>query len=295
MKTYIEFKKKRELGDILSDTFAFLRNEFKPFFNTFLKIVGPYLLVMVICMALYMYFAGNSFNNLLLGAGSNNEAINFATLFVVGFLYIIAVLVVYVMSQSTTLHYIKSYANGKGQINFDEIKSDVYKKFGSFIGLGFLVGISVVVGFMLCFIPGIYLWVPLALSFSILVFSDKGATDAYGESFALVKDEWWITFATLLIIGIIVGVANYAFSIPAQIYQIAKMGIFSGEMDAETVVDIFKDPIYLLLNIISAVAQFLLNLISVVAGAFIYFNLNEKKNFTGTYEKIQNLGEIRDN
>ncbi|GAB5472141.1 MAG: hypothetical protein Mars2KO_02400 [Maribacter sp.] len=295
MKTYIEFKKKRELGDILSDTFAFLRNEFKPFFNTFLKIVGPYLLVMVICMALYMYFAGNSFNNLLLGAGSNNEAINFATLFVVGFLYIIAVLVVYVMSQSTTLHYIKSYANGKGQINFDEIKSDVYKKFGSFIGLGFLVGISVVVGFMLCFIPGIYLWVPLALSFSILVFSDKGATDAYGESFALVKDEWWITFATLLIIGIIVGVANYAFSIPAQVYQIAKMGIFSGEMDAETVVDIFKDPIYLLLNIISAVAQFLLNLISVVAGAFIYFNLNEKKNFTGTYEKIQNLGEIRDN
>ncbi len=295
MKTYIEFKKKRELGDILSDTFAFLRNEFKPFFNTFLKIVGPYLLVMVICMALYMYFAGNSFNNLLLGAGSNNEAINFATLFVVGFLYIIAVLVVYVMSQSTTLHYIKSYANGKGQINFDEIKSDVYKKFGSFIGLGFLVGISVVIGFMLCFIPGIYLWVPLALSFSILVFSDKGATDAYGESFALVKDEWWITFATLLIIGIIVGVANYAFSIPAQVYQIAKMGIFSGEMDAETVVDIFKDPIYLLLNIISAVAQFLLNLISVVAGAFIYFNLNEKKNFTGTYEKIQNLGEIRDN
>lgn len=295
MKAYIEFKKKRELGDILSDTFAFLRNEFKPFFTTFLKIVGPYLLVMVICMALYMYFAGNSFNNILLGAGSNNEAINFVTLFVVGFLYIIAVLVVYVMSQSTTLHYIKSYANGKGQINFDEIKSNVYKKFGSFIGLGFLVGISVVVGFMLCFIPGIYLWVPLALSFSILVFTEKGATDAYGESFALVKDEWWITFATLLIIGIIVGVANYAFSIPAQVYQIAKMGIFSGEMDAETVVDIFKDPIYLLLNIISAVAQFLLNLISVVAGAFIYFNLNEKKNFTGTYEKIQSLGEIRDN
>lgn len=295
MKAYIEFKKKRELGDILSDTFAFLRNEFKPFFNTFLKIVGPYLLVMVICMALYMYFAGNSVNNLLLGAGSNNEAINFATLFVVGFLYVIAVLVVYVMSQSTTLHYIKSYANGKGQINFEEIKSDVYKKFGSFIGLGILVGISVVVGLMFCLIPGIYLWVPLALSFSVLVFTDKGATDAYGESFALVKDEWWITFATLLIIAIIVGVANYAFSIPAQVYQIAKMGIFSGEMDAETVVDIFKDPIYLLLNIISAVAQFLLNLISVVAGAFIYFNLNEKKNFTGTYEKIQSLGEIRDN
>lgn len=295
MKTYIEFKQKRELGEILSDTFAFLRNEFKPFFSTFFKIVGPYLLIMVICLSLYMYFAGNSVNNILVVTSSNNEAVNFATLFTVGLLYVIAILVVYVMSQSTTLHYIKSYANGKGQIDFDEIKSNVYNKFGSFLGLGFLVGISVIVGLMLCIIPGVYLWVPLALSFSVLVFTDKGATDAYGESFALIKDEWWITFATLLIIAIIVGVANYAFSIPAQIYQIAKMGIFSGEMDAETMVDIFKDPIYLLLNVVSAVAQFLLNLISVVAGAFIYFNLNEKKNFTGTYEKIQSLGEIRDN
>ena len=37
---FIEFKKKRELGDVLSDTFAFLRSQFKPFFNVFLKIVG---------------------------------------------------------------------------------------------------------------------------------------------------------------------------------------------------------------------------------------------------------------
>ena len=28
---YIEFKKQRELGDILTDTFAFLRSEFKRF------------------------------------------------------------------------------------------------------------------------------------------------------------------------------------------------------------------------------------------------------------------------
>ena len=34
----------------------------------------------------------------------------------------------------------------------------------------------------------------------------------------------------------------------------------------------------------------MLNIISLVAGALIYFNLNEHKNFTGTYERIQNLG-----
>ena len=166
-----------------------------------------------------------------------------------------------------------------------------YKKFGSFLGLGFLVGISVVVGFMLCFIPGIYLMVPLSLAFSILVFNNKGASDAYSDSFGLVKDEWWITFATIFVVGIIVGIANYAFAIPTQIYQFAKMGILSGEVDAESMTNIFQDPVFLILNMISTLAQFLLNLISVIAGAFIYFNLNEKKNFTGTYERIQDLGE----
>jgi len=193
MTEYIEFKKKRELGEVLSDTFAFLRSQFKPFFNTFFKIVGPYLLAMMICLGLYMYFAGDTFNGILIGAGSSSEAANFATMFIVGLLYMVSLVVVYVMSQSTVLHYIKSYANGKGQINFDEIKSDVYQKFGSFLGLGFLVGLSVLVGFMFCLIPGIYLWVPLSLSFSILVFNKKNATDAYSDSFALIKDEWWIT------------------------------------------------------------------------------------------------------
>ncbi|MFT5738606.1 MAG: hypothetical protein ACI9SG_002963, partial [Maribacter sp.] len=44
---YIEFKKQRELGEILSDTFAFFRNEFKLFFTIFFKIVGPFLAAMV--------------------------------------------------------------------------------------------------------------------------------------------------------------------------------------------------------------------------------------------------------
>lgn len=290
MTEYIEFKKQRELGDILSDTFAFIRSQFRPFFTTFFKIVGPYLLVMLIALGLYMYFVGDSFNALVLGS-SSSEAADFATMFIVGLLYVVSAIVVYTMSQSTVLHYIKSYANGKGQINEEEIRSEVYQQFGSFIGLGFLVGISVIVGIFICCIPGIYLWVPLALSFSILVFDRKNATDSYGYSFTLIKDEWWITFATLLVIAIIVAIASYAFAIPAAIYQWFKMGIFSGEMDAESMTDLFRDPVYLLLNMIGTIAQFLLNLISVVAGALIYFNLNEKKNFTGTYERIQNLGQ----
>ena len=294
MTEYIEFKKKRELGDVLSDTFAFLRSQFKPFFITFFRIVGPYLLVMLISLGLYMFFVGDALNTTLLGTGESNTS-DLGITFAVSILYLVSIVVVYTMSQSTVLHYIKSYANGKGKIDEAEIKSEVYQRFGSFLGLGFLVGLSIILGIFICCVPGIYLWVPLALSFSVLVFDQKDAVDAYSYSFKLIKDEWWMTFATLVVVIIIVSIASYAFALPAVIYQWAKMGVLSGEADAERMTNVFQDPVYLVLNMIGTLAQFLLNLISVVAGALIYFNLNEKKNFTGTYQRIQDIGETPEN
>lgn len=290
---YIEFKKQRELGEILSDTFAFFRSEFKPFFNTYFKIVGPFLVVMLISVALYFYFVGNVFNSLL--QGSNMDGFNFATFGGIGLLYLLSIIAVYTMSQSTVLHYIKSYANGKGTTDFETVQKEVYASFWSFIGLGIIVALSFLVGLMFCIIPGIYLYVPLSLSFCIMVYNRLGTSDAYSYSFTLVKDEWWMTFATMFVIGLIVGIAGYVFAVPTALYQWIKMGVFSGEIDAEGVLDIFKDPVYILLNVISTLAQFLLNLISIIAGTFIYFNLNEKKNFTGTYERIENIGKIREN
>lgn len=289
---YIEFKKQRELGEILTDTFAFLRSQLKPFLGTFFKIVGPYLLVMLLSFALYFY----SFSSVLnFNVQTSYEAFNPILMILAVLAIFVTSIAAYVMSQATVLYYIKSYANNKGTTDFDEIKKEVYGSFWNFIGLGFLVGISVMIGFLFCFLPGIYLIVPLSLTFSILVFNQKGVSEAFSYSFVLVKDNWWITFASIFVVGIIVGVAGYAFSLPAAIYSWVKMGVFSGEMDAVTMMDGFFDPIYILLNLLATLFKFLLNLISVVAGVFIYFNLNEKKNFTGTYERIQNLGDIPEN
>ena len=292
MNQYIEFKKQRELGEILSDTFAFLRSEFKPFISTFFKIVGPYLVIMLISMGFYLRAMKSLMN---FNTESSNELFGGIMMFIGVLVFLIALVFVYATSQATVIHYIKSYANNKGVINFDEIKKEVYSSLWSFIGLGFLVVISIFAGFMFCFLPGIYLAVPLSLSFSIMIFNRKSIGDSFSYSFTLIKDEWWITFATMFVVGIIVMVAGYAFSIPTVIYQYAKMGIFSSEIDAENMMGSFIDPVYMILNMVSTLAQVLLNLITIIAGVFIYFNLNEKKNFTGTYERIQNLGKTMEN
>ncbi|MBO0340036.1 MAG: hypothetical protein VX798_16220 [Bacteroidota bacterium] len=286
---YIEFKKQRELGEILSDSFGFIRNEFKPFFGTILKIVGPYILAMLISMGFYMYTIGDVFN--LTAIGGNQFSAFSPVIMVISVLALmLSSIAAYVLAQGTVLYYIKSYIDHKGTTDFDEIRQGVYGSFWSLIGLGILVGLSVFIGAMFCLLPGIYLAVPLSISFAILVFLKKDTMDSYQYSFSLIKENWWITFATLFIIYIIVMVATYAFSLPGAIYTWIKMGVFSGEMDAENM-SLFNDPIYLFLNILSSLVQFLMNIILLVATALIFFNLNEKKNFTGTFERIESLGK----
>jgi len=243
---------------------------------------------MLIAMGFYMYTIGDIFNFGMV----NNPMDDYSPLvMIVSILALmLSSIAAYVLAQGTVLHYIKSYIDHKGEIVFDEVRSGVYKSFWSLIGLGILVGLSVMIGAIFCFIPGIYLAVPLSISFAILIFLKKDVMESYQYSFTLIKENWWITFATLFVVYIIVAIASYAFSLPSVIYMWVKMGVFSGEVDAENL-NVFNDPIYLLLNIISTLIQFLMNIIFLVTTSMIFFNLNEKKNFTGAYERIEGLGK----
>ena len=286
-KPYIEFKKQRELGEILTDSFNFIKFEFKTFFGTLLKIVGPYLFAFMLFFGFYLYSFNGVFDLDFQSEGPDMNPV-FIIIAVLGLL--VSAFAMYGLTQATILFYIKSYSHNQGTTNYDYIRKEAYNKFWSFIGLSLLVGISIAAGLMLCFVPGIYLYPPLMLSFSILVFMNKSVTDSFQYGFTLIKDNWWVTFAALLVLGIIIAVIGYVFQIPAVIYLWIKMGVFSGEMDAESMGGVF-DPIYILLNLLAYMVQFILQTVSLVAAAFIFFNLNEKKNFTGTMERIQNLGK----
>ena len=52
---YINFKKERDLGAIISDTFSFIREEYKTIFRLYLKHVGWLLLLLVAANTYYQY------------------------------------------------------------------------------------------------------------------------------------------------------------------------------------------------------------------------------------------------
>ena len=288
--SYIEFKKQRDFGEILNDTFSFLRNEFKPFMSVYFHICGPFLITFLLSIGLYTYIAGDE--AVLDPFNDSPLAFSNPFLFLIVFLvYVISAIVAYIFSISTTLFFIKSYVDNKGEASLEEIKGNVYKAFWGFFGLSILKSLTLFFAILLCILPVLYAMVPMAVVFSIYVFEPrKSATDAYGDSFYLVNQDFWLALGTFIVFAIIFYILTVVFSLPAVIYGFVKMGVTASEFDPSDMSD-FVDPFYVLLNVLSTFTQFILNLILIIGGAFIYFHLNEKKNFTGTYERIGKIGE----
>ncbi len=72
----------------------------------------------------------------------------------------------------------------------------------SLVGLVLLSTLAVFVGFLLLILPGIWVAVSLAPSIAILFLEERGAVDAFQESFRLVKGSWWPIFGILIIFSI---------------------------------------------------------------------------------------------
>jgi len=291
--TFIEFKKQRDFGQILSDTFGFIRNEFKPFMKAVFGISAPALLLFVISLAFYTYTVGDTLDFDLYSQNTFG-GFNVGMIVIAMIAYMVSMVISFIFISSTTLHYIREYVITNGSVDYTTVKQNVYKSFWGYLGLGFLKYLSLGIATALCFFPVLYVMVPMFIVYSIYVFEPRrGAVDSYSYSFYLINEDFWLTLGLMIVFFILMYILSMVFSIPTVIYMYVKMGIFSGEIDI-TNYNIVNDPVYLILNVISTLFSILLNLIFIVSQALVYFHLNEKKNFTGTYERIGNIGKIEE-
>lgn len=287
---FIQFKKERDLGTIITDTFKFLRQEWKPFFTTIFK---TSIIPILLAIAAIIFFT-ISFSDVFSMFLSTNET-GFETNFGMFFLYFAFVmvfyLIAYVMITASAMYYIKSYVDNEGLIDYQYINDKTKERFWAFAGLFVLTFCIIFVGAFFCFFPAVYFGIVLSLATSILVFFDNNPIDSIGESFRFIKGHWWETFGILLVVTLLVGVLNYISQVPATIYQLVKMGISLGSQDPTQVFSLFKDPVYLSLLVISYLIRFFLYTISLIATVFVFFDINEQKNASGSIEMIDSIGK----
>ncbi len=286
MNQNITFQKQRELGDIISDTFRFIRENFRLLFKLIFRICGPVFLILLLALTYYSYLGMDSLENPFFGIYS---AGNMDMYFISFFILISALVGFYVLLYSTVLTFIRSYLQNKGAVNEIEVYEGVKNNFGGMLGTLLLSGIMIFAGLLLCFFPGIYLWVPLSIAPAVLVFQNRSVIDSISESFQLIKDNWWTTFFSLFVIVLLTYIVGLIFQVPMIFYMFFTTVTSASEIRAGDPSSLV-DWVTISLNVIASLAQYLLSVIVIIASAFIYHNLDEKKNSTGSYRIISELG-----
>jgi hypothetical protein len=275
-QNFINFKKKRDLGTILSDTFQFLSSEWKPFFGTILKIsIIPILIA--ICAVVYYGMSSVSFLGDFSQIVDFQGAFNLSDFLLPLFAFAFSYLVAYALITVAALAYIKSYIENKGVVNYEEVQNSTKEKFWPYVGLFFLNAIIVFFGALFCFLPGIYFGIVLSLSICLLIFQNKSVTDAINDSFSFIKGHWWETFGVLIVVQLIIIFISFILDLPATLYQAADItSIIQGNASNE-ILKSFSDPIYLMLIALSYFIKFILYMVATVATVFIYYDIKEQK------------------
>src|SRR2546425_8043624 len=74
--------------------------------------------------------------------------------------------------------------------------------------LSIVVGIIVILGIIALIVPGIILAIMFCLAFPVLLIENKGVLESMGRSRELVSHRWLKTFATFLVLGIVILIAS---------------------------------------------------------------------------------------
>ncbi len=285
--TTIEFKRKREIGEIIGDTFKFLRRNFKQVSVLLIKTAGiPFLLL--IAGTVY-----NSYSSMTIDFGdfSNPFAIFRSTDVILSSVIVYFFLFIYFsFLYAGILSIIKSYIKNDGVIIDDEVTTEVNAKIGAIITGGLLKYFLLVLGWMLCVIPGIIICAPLLLIFPFIIFENESPVEALKKSFQLIQVDWLMTFFALFLMILVWYVASAAFSMPIFIYTLIKTFTIVQEgslADSNSLID----PVMIGLTVFASLIQYFLYLMIPVSSALMYYNLNERRNQSGSLEQIDRIGD----
>jgi hypothetical protein len=265
----IEFRLKRETGDIIQATLAFLRSEYKQLG----KLIAIYVLPFMVLYAITQVFLQIKLTE---AAGVLSELEPENLMDEIGGLYGNFLLIIFfnVFVQSLLVALVYSYVQvylrrGRGNISDSEVTALLFPNSGKALITGFFAAIMSLMGLTLCLLPGIIIANSLSLAIFIAIFENKGLGYSLLRSWALVKRQWWATFA-LNVIGILfVWLASITISLPAVFYD-----AFSGNVASELAV---IPPWRWWVSGLSVVGSSVTAVVVFIFLAFQYFNLTERE------------------
>jgi hypothetical protein len=277
----IELRKIRDFGENLNDTFVFLKQNLKPLLAAYLAIVGIFMIAQAIANGMYQSQSFGVFDKIRKGLPENSNTFD-NIISVEYFLYVILSWLTLVIAKVLVSVYIKFYLENNGAKPSIE---DIWVLFKRYIFKVLIFSIPILlliaIGTVFCVLPGIYLLVVFVPFHFILVIEDETMGGAFNRCFELIKENFWISFATYLVaymiysfsgmiigvvVGVVVGVITYL--------STDSIGTTAGLVSS-------------FLNIFTLVFY----IIFLVSACLHYFNLVEIRDGAGILQRIQTIGE----
>jgi len=280
MSGKIEFKKLRDFGEVINDTFLFIRENLKPLIKVFIYLCGFFILAGIIASVM------QQLNMQTVSKNPNNPfaVTNMGDIF--NWFYFLVILITmgsYTAITVSTLSFIALYIQkGKVAPSPEEVwayfKYYFFRAFFSSIG----VGLFMVFTFMLCLIPGIYVFPAMSLFFPIMILENAGFQYTFSRSFRLLKNQWWLTAGVILVIWVIAYSCMMFASMPGLI--LTMVGTFlPGVKEWSKVMIVFGSILQHL--------SYVFMMIPVIGVTLCYFNLVEVQESAGLMDRINQFGE----
>lgn len=264
----IQFRKKREVGEIISDTIEFLKQEYKPIFRLISIYVLPFLI-------LYGFVQVNIQMKIM---GSVDFTDPESMMADIGPIYMNALfssffaLFVQSLLAGTFYSYLDVYIKkGKGNFELAEITPHLFSNSLIALGANMILFIAVVVGVIMCILPGLYFANTFSLVLMIAIFEKKGIGSAFSRSWNLVNSQWWNTLLLNILAIVILWGIGFFVSIPT---------LFSGVSNSILSIQengVAQQPTWFwVLNGVSTVITAMFWIIPYTFLAFQYFNIDER-------------------
>lgn len=301
---YIPLKRQRDVGEMISTYFDFLKKNFKPFLNIFITYNGLFILAFLgVSYLLVTGFVGAFVATPTFGITSDTSS--YQLYFVAGVIgFLVLFIITAVLNYSLAAVYMIQYEQNK-DINVEKRKvwEMVKQNLGKivlFIILMMLMYLGVmIVGVIISFIPilGTFAYYILilaytswmGLSFMSMINDNKEVTDAFGEGWNLLKKYFWKSVLSNLVIGLLLGILMMVvLMIPGIL-----IGVYAFH-SLDTGVDLANSPmanvvwtlalslILILYTINQSLAQFV--------NGILYYSLHEETYNEATRERIDNIG-----
>jgi len=275
----VEFKKIRDFGEIINDTFTFIRQNFKPLLKVFIYLCGFFVLATVVSNVLQQF-------DILYNIRSASDGIFRSSGRVFTIQYFFSIIFTFASYNAVTvsvLSYIAIYVE-KGKVVPTVEQVWAYFKYYFFRTWGSSIAISLfmIVCAIPCGIPLIYVFPALSLLLPVMVFENASFSYSFSRCFKLIKDNWGLTAGAIFIIWIITYSTVLIGSIPTIIITMAGTFIHSSKALGLLTVTLGV--------LIQSLFQVFL-IVPTVCVALCYYNLVERHENSGLFDRINDLGE----